>query len=252
MKTEADIFKMKGRVADNYLGLKNYLDNIDRSALEYLVSVGLASSKEEYLHYSHCLETEVRNAYVRKQVDKIAIKVEEAVKKADAEGREGNYKGIPVIDKFATFTKNNLPFDSYILHDGELLRRKINRKMVQNFNQDFKKNFAKVQRVVFHRFIRTNKNEAAEEAFLDAILFDPEEGLSIDADKYLEIYRSRTEAERTQFYQKHLAAAEAVNNFFGNLCITEKEMNRYFMLYGGKVKPNPKSVNVQSYMRLKW
>ena len=29
-------------------------------------------------------------------------------------------------------------------------------------------------------------------------------------------------------------------------------MNRYFMLYGGKVKPNPKSINVQSYMRLKW
>lgn len=252
MKTEADIFKMKGRVASNYLGLKNYLEKIEENSLYYLVAVGLASSKEEYLHYSHCFELEVRNAYVQKQVDKIALKVEEAVKKADAEGKGGNYKGIPVIDKFATFTHKNLPFDSYILHDGEMLRRKITRKMVQNFNQEFKRIFAKVQRVVFHRFTHTIKNEEAEDVFFDAIIFNPEEGLSIDADKYLEIYKSRTQAERGEIYQKHLAAAEAVNNFFGNLCITEKEMNRYFMLYGGKVKPNPKSVNVESYMRLKW
>ena len=252
MKTEADIFKKKGRVVSNYLGLKNYLEKIEENSLYYLVAVGLASSKEEYLHYSHCLETEVRKAYVRKQVDKIAIIVEQAVKKADAEGREGNYKGIPVIDKFATFTKNNLPFDSYILHDGEMLRRKINRKMVHTFNQEFERIFAKVQRVVFHRFTHTIKNEEAEDVFLDAIIFDPEEGLSIDADKYLEIYKSRTEAERGEIYQKHLAAAEAINNFFGNLCITEKDMKHYFMLYGGKVKPNPQSINVQSYMRLKW
>lgn len=252
MKTEADIFKMKGRVASNYLGLKNYLEKIEENSLYYLIAVGLASSKEEYLHYSHCLETEVKKAYVRREVDKVALKVEEAVKKADAEGRDGNYKGIPVIDKFATFTKNNLPFDFYILHDGEMLRRKINRKMVHTFNQEFERIFAKVQRVVFHRFTHTIKNEEAEDVFLDAIIFDPEEGLSIDADKYLEIYKSRTEAERGEIYQKHLAAAEAINNFFGNLCITEKEMKHYFMLYGGKVKPHPQSTNVESYMRLKW
>lgn len=252
MKTEADIFKMKGRVASNYLGLKNYLEKIEENSLYYLVAVGLASSKEEYLHYSHCLETEVKKAYVRKEVDKIAIKVEEAVKKADAEGREGNYMGISIIEKYCTFTSTNAPFDTHILHNGEMLRRKITRKLVQNFNKEFERIFAKVQRVVFHSFTHTIKNEEAEDVFLDAIIFDPEEGLSIDADKYLEIYKSRTEAERGEIYQKHLAAAEAVNNFFGNLCITEKEMNRYFMLYGGKVKPNPKSINVESYMRLKW
>lgn len=252
MVTEADIFKKGGRIVDNYNSLKNYLDNIDKYALNYLLAVGLATCKEEYLYYSHCCEFEVRRAFVRKQVDKVAIKVEEAVKKADAEGREGNYKGIAVIDEFATFTKNNLPFDSYILHDGEMLRRKITRKMVQHFNQEFERIFAKVQRVVFHRFTHTIKNEEAEDVFLDAIIFDPEEGLSIDADKYLEIYKSRTEAEKGEIYQKHLAAAEAVNNFFGNLCVTEREMRHYFLLYGGKVKPNPRSINVQSYMRLKW
>ena len=251
MKTEADIFKKRGRVVDNYFGLKNYLEKIDKYSLNYLVAVGLASSKEEYLYYSHCFETIVKKAYVQKQVDKIAIQVEEAVKKADAEGREGNYKGIPVIDKFATFTKNNLPFDSYILHDGELLRRKITRKMVQNFNQEFEKIFAKVQRINYYLFTRTNKSEA-EDIFFEAIIFNPDEGLSIDADKYLEIYESRTEAEKGEIYRKHIAAAEAINAFFGNTPITKTEMNRYFSFYGKKVIPNPKSTNVQSYMRLKW
>ena len=85
MKTEADIFKKRGRVVDNYFGLKNYLEKIDKLALNYLVAVGLASSKGDYLHYSHCFETDVKKAYVQKQVDKIAIQVEEAIKKADAE-----------------------------------------------------------------------------------------------------------------------------------------------------------------------
>ena len=251
MKTEADIFKKRGRVVDNYFGLKNYLEKIDKYSLNYLVAVGLASSKEEYLYYSHCFETDVKKAYVQKQVDKIALHVEEAIKKADAEGREGNYKGIPVIEKYCTFTSRNTPFDTHILHDGELLRRKITRKMVQNFNQEFEKIFAKVQRTNFYLFTRTNKSEA-EDIFFDAIIFNPDEGLSIDPDLYLEIYKSRTEAEKAETYKKHLAAAEAINSFFGNTPITKQEMNRYFILYGKRVKPNPASINVESYMRLKW
>lgn len=251
MKTEADIFKKRGRVVDNYFGLKNYLEKIDKYSLNYLVAVGLASSKEEYLYYSHCFETDVKKAYVQKQVDKIALQVEEAIKKADAEGREGNYKGISVIEKYCTFTSSNTPFDTHILHDGEMLRRKITRKMVQNFNQEFEKIFAKVQRINYYLFTRTNKSEA-EDIFFEAIIFNPDEGLSIDADKYLEIYESRTEAEKGEIYRKHIAAAEAINAFFGNTPITKTEMNRYFSFYGKKVIPNPKSTNVQSYMRLKW
>ena len=253
MVTEADIFKKGGRIVDNYIGLKNYLDNIDKYALNYLLAVGLATNKEEYLYYSHCLETSIKKAYVQKQVDKIALQVEKAIKKADAEGRE-DYTGIPIIQKYASFStgkSKHLPFDNHILHDGEMLRRKITRKMVQNFNQEFEKIFAKVQRINFDRFTRTNKSEA-EDIFFDAIIFNPDEGLSIDADKYLEIYESRTEAEKGEIYRKHIAAAEAINAFFGNTPITKTEMNRYFSFYGKKVIPNPKSVNVQSYMRLKW
>lgn len=253
MKTEKDIFKKGGRIVDNYNSLKNYLDNIDKYALNYLLAVGLASSKEEYLHYSHCFETVVKKAYVQKQVDKIALQIEETIKKADAEGRE-DYTGIPIIQKYASFStgkSKHLPFDNHILHDGEMLRRKITRKMVQNFNQEFEKIFAKVQRINYYLFTRTNKSEA-EDIFFDAIIFNPDEGLSIEPNLYLDIYKSKTEAEKGEIYRKHIAAAETINTFFGHIPITEKEVKRYFMLYGGKVKPNPRSINVESYMRLKW
>lgn len=253
-ETEADIYKAGGRIAENYSGLKNYLDFIDSHALDFLLSVGMASDKEEYLHYSHSLHYNVKRAYVRKQVDKIALKVEEAVKKADSEGREGDYKGIPIIDKFATSTtgkRKGLPFETEILHDGESLRRKITKKIVQKLNTKFEEISKEVERRTWKRFDHVYKSEG-EDIFFDAIRFTPEEGLTVDIPSFAEIYRSQTEAEQSETYKKHKAAAEAVNSFFGNMVITDREMERYFQLYGGKVRPNPKSVNVESYMRLKW
>lgn len=253
-ETEADIYKAGGRIAENYSGLKNYLDFIDSHALEYLLPLGMASDKEEYLYYSHCLITVVKRAYVRKQVDKIALKVEEAVKKADSEGREGDYKGIPIIDKFATSTtgkRKGLPFETETLHDGESLRRKITKKIIQKLNTEFSETFKEVERRTWKRFDHVNKSEA-EDIFFDAIRFTPEKGLTVDIPSFAEIYRSQTEAEQSETHKKHLAAAEAVNSFFRNLQITDKEMKRYFTLNGGRIKPNPKSVNVESYIRLKW
>lgn len=251
-KTEEDIYKAGGRISENYRGLKNYLDKIDSYALDVLCALGMASDKEEYLKYSHTYITTLRRAYVAKKVDKIALKVEEAVKEADSEGRE--YKGIPIIDKFATSKtgKNKgLPFAADILHDGEMLRRKITKKIVQKVNKEFEDIINEISKRTWKRFEATYKN-IGEDIFFDAIRFSPEEGLTVDIPSFAEIYRSQTEAEQSETYKKHLAAAEAVNSFFGNMVITDKEMERYFDLYGGKVRPNPKSVNVESYMRLKW
>jgi hypothetical protein len=251
-KTEADIYKAGGRIAENYRGLKNYLDNIYKHSLEPLCALGMASNKEEYLYYSHKYSMDVRRDYVAKQVDKIALKIEEAVKEADSEGRE--YKGIPIIDKYATSKtgKNKgLPFAADILHDGEKLRRKITQKIVQKLNQKFAATLDEVYKRTWYKLEHSYRS-TGEDIFFDSIRFSPEEGLTIDIPSFAEIYRSQTEAEQSETYKKHLAAAEAVNSFFGNMEITDKEMERYFQLYGGKVRPNPKSVNVESYMRLKW
>ena len=158
-KTEADIYKAGGRIAENYRGLINYLDMIDSYALDVLCALGMASDKEEYLKYSHTHIITLKRAYVAKKVDKIALKIEEAVKEADSEGRE--YKGIPIIDKFATFKTGKdkgLPFSADILHDGEMLRRKITQKIVQKVNKEFEDIINEIFKRTWKRFEATYKN----------------------------------------------------------------------------------------------
>lgn len=250
-KTEADINKAGGRIVENYRGLKNYLDNIDSYALEPLCALGMASNKEEYLNNSHKYYATLRRDYVAKQVDEIATKIEEAVKEADLEGRD--YKGISIIEKFATSTKGehkDLPLAVDILHDGEKLRKKIKQKIVQKVYKKFEEILDETYKRTWKRFEATGKH-MAEDIFFDCIRFSPGEGLTIDIPSFAEIYMSLTEAEQSEIHKKHLAAAEAVNSFFGNMVITDEELKRFFILYGGKVEPNPKSVNVESYMRLK-
>ena len=51
--------------------------------------------------------------------------------------------------------------------------------------------------------------------------------------------------------QQHQAAADAINRFFnGAVEITQKELDRYFILEYGIVKPKPTSITKQNYARL--
>ena len=76
-------------------------------------------------------------------------------------------------------------------------------------------------------------------------------GFIIDENKFMEIYWDYLEANDSQTGKQHQEAADAINRFFnGQVEITDKEMERYFILEHGIVKPNPKSINRESYMRL--
>lgn len=76
-------------------------------------------------------------------------------------------------------------------------------------------------------------------------------GFIIDADKFIEIYGDFLEAHNSQIGKQHLEAAEAINRFFnGKVEVTEKELQKYFIIEDGVLKPNPKSITSQNYMRL--
>jgi hypothetical protein len=76
-------------------------------------------------------------------------------------------------------------------------------------------------------------------------------GFIIDADKFVEIYGDFLEAHNSQIGKQHLEAAEAINRFFGGKVeVTEKELKKYFIIEDGILKPNPKSITSQNYMRL--
>lgn len=251
-KTEADIRRAGGTIEEIYRGLQRYLDRIDSYALAPLNALGMASDKEEYLYLSHQLSIDLRRFYVRKIVNKMAVKVEEAVKMADSEGKE--YTDFPVITKYAKSTtgaNKGKIFAEEILHDGEKLRKKITKKFAQKLNVKYSKILKDCNTISWNRWDRIIKHDA-EDIYFEAIKFSPEEGLTIDIPTFAEIYRSRIEAQKSEIYKQHEAAAAAFNAFFRNIEITEKEISRYFDIYGGKLRPNPSSVNLDSYMRLKW
>ena len=76
-------------------------------------------------------------------------------------------------------------------------------------------------------------------------------GFIIDADKFIEIYGDFLEAHNSQIGKQHLEAAEAINRFFnGKVEVTEKELQKYFVIEDGVLKPNLKSINSEDYMRL--
>lgn len=76
-------------------------------------------------------------------------------------------------------------------------------------------------------------------------------GLSINEGKFIELYSSYIEADESDRRKQHQEAADGINRFFGGAVeITDKELERYFMIENGILKPNPLSVNIESYMRL--
>lgn len=84
----------------------------------------------------------------------------------------------------------------------------------------------------------------------DALEFTPS-GLAIDVDKFIKFYTDYLEADESTTRQYHQEAADALNRFFnGAVRITQDELQRYFLIECGQVKPNPKSINKESYARL--
>lgn len=76
-------------------------------------------------------------------------------------------------------------------------------------------------------------------------------GIVIDADKFIDFYSSFIAADESEYRKQHQEAADGMNRFFGGAVeITSKELDRYFLLENGIVVPNPKSINIESYMRL--
>lgn len=84
----------------------------------------------------------------------------------------------------------------------------------------------------------------------NALEYSPS-GLSINEKKFIELYSSYIEADESDRRKQHQEAADGINRFFGGAVeITDKELERYFIIENGILKPNPLSVNIESYMRL--
>ncbi len=87
--------------------------------------------------------------------------------------------------------------------------------------------------------------------FYPCFNFNKDEGISIDASVFKDIYFSFIDAAQSKTQKAHKGAADAINAFFGvGYKITEQEFFKYFVIDGGRIKPNPTSINRESYARL--
>jgi len=76
-------------------------------------------------------------------------------------------------------------------------------------------------------------------------------GYNIDVEQFIALYKDRMKVNTSEMKRLHEEACNGLNNFFGGaLAITQKELSKYFVIDGGKIKPNPESVNKESYLRL--
>jgi hypothetical protein len=76
-------------------------------------------------------------------------------------------------------------------------------------------------------------------------------GYIIDVEQFISLYRERMKVNTSEMKRLHEEACNALNAFFGgSFVITKKELAKYFTIDGGQIKPNPESVNKDSYSRL--
>lgn len=120
----------------------------------------------------------------------------------------------------------------------------IHRVLMQKFN-DIKKRYTEKYGYSFSGYLK--------EPLLicrDSLSITPN-GFVIDVDEFIRIYKSFLEADESELKRLHQSAADAINKFFnGSVEITQKELARYFVIESGVVRPNPKSINIESYMKL--
>lgn len=126
----------------------------------------------------------------------------------------------------------------------KIFKREIHRKFVLQYKEIEK--YWKEE----NRYYAPSFHKLPIKICREAISLTPE-GFKIDEKKFIEIYGDYLEANDSQTGKLHQEAAEALNRFFGGQVeITREEIDRYFIIEFGIVKPNPKSVNREGYMRL--
>lgn len=218
---ERKIAKIGGKLSSDYYHLRNLLDEINEKQVKYLQDLGLMTDIDTVLT---CLGSElhrIKDIYIRKKTER----------KAEKEDK-------PYL--LTTPTKGE-----QLTEEEKRERRETHRKLTFHYNgiRD------KAYKTYYLCDWRTHYGKQLK--ILKEALFVSDGKIQIDEDKFIEVYGSFIKASESELMKQHQAAADGVNKFFGGAVpITDKELERYFMIEDGIMKVNPLSVNIESYSRL--
>lgn len=277
---EGLVRKAGRRIFSDYEQLRNIILNINEKNVPFLNCLGLDTEPEKILQLCGKSELALERAFVdyvvkRKaklfQEGKISVSAiihpsgrlgfDEYPGGADRKNKKLPYVNIPPYSDNAPWGEDNIIYQKilegarreYIGIDLKesvplfLMRRKYGRWLIVRYKEILKD--VEDRTGMFWQAASTESLRRAE-LFLEAITFSQEEGLIIDVRKFMAKYVELSEGKISEIYQRHQEAATAINKFFGGVEVTEKRINKFFVVEDGLVKTNPKSVSSSGYMEL--
>ena len=226
---EAKVRRIGGKMYEDYLSFKKDVDYINIYYFELFSILGMTDDVNCIIEalQSHKLQSVF--------IDKIERDINE--------GR---------IPKEYFISKPTILYAKrYAFSDPEKVMKREQRSIGYNIILKYKE--------IGEKYLKENKiypfypkhNKMALEICGGSLYVTPEQ-IAIDVNKFIEIYSSYLSALESKTNELHQHAADAVNRFFNGVEITQKELERYFMLEGGIIKVNPKSIKKIDYSRLGW
>lgn len=228
-KNEYKVRKIGGRLNDDYLSFRSWILGINENYIPLFFMMGFNKPDDKDL----IIDALLCNTFVEITAKKVYIshmtqKVEDGELKIESLLTQRS------IDKVLP-----TPEEKKVQID-----RDIHRSLVYRFNDIYKAYVKKYKPSSF------GFNRSALRVFRESLSLT-DLGFSIDIDKFIDIYKGYIKASESKIGEQHRMAAEAINKFFnGSMEITQAELERYFIIDSGIVRPNPNSINIDDYMRV--
>ena len=228
-KGESEIKRIGGKLYEDYLAFKKDVFYLNIYYFEFFSLLGMTDNVD-------CIIEALQSHKVKE------VFLEKTAKDID-DGRlpRERYISRPTV----LFAKK------YALSEPEKVRKREENSININLRNKYKKigdSYLKEKKI--YPFYPKH-NHLLMEVCGGAFYITPTQ-FAIDCKKFIEIYGNYLSASVSESGKLHKQAADAMNQFFNGVEITQVELKNYFILKDGVVKVNPKSMKIECYSRLGW
>jgi hypothetical protein len=224
---EDNISRIGGKLMEDYLTLRNIILFLNENTLPLYLRLGFNSEDHTDFVIDCILE---RNVYTKKRFAEY--------------WRDRALQGLIPIDRILSAASiKRMERQTPPEEREKKLAGNLSRCLSLQFNDIYKDYYKEIRPQPW-----TGSNYPIV-IFRKAIGLSPS-GLVINANKYIEVYESYMEAFESKNHEQHQEIATAINRFFNGLEVTKQELEKYFIIEHGSIKPNPQSINKSDYMRL--
>lgn len=223
------VSKIGGRLEDDYTSFREAVLYVNMNYIPLFFALGINRPEDknliiDTLSTSGLIFKEIKNAYIIRETERIE-------------------NGVAKLDSVLSSKVIGKEFD--MQEDRErYINSEIHRVLAMRYKNTFKK-YSSEYRPSSLSYFKIPLKVFRESLSLTS------SGLEINVSQFITIYRRYIALDESDTKRLHQEAADAINRFFNGLVeITQKELERYFIIDCGIIKPNPDSITIEDYMRL--